>query len=86
MKQVGRKDLYHVVPDVNGNIFRCTNKQKRKKWVKTEKKMHLVKKSQISLEGCIPDNVCKIRDIFIQVFVVQWNHDDCLLKEAEGAQ
>lgn len=25
-----------------------------------------------------PDNICKVGDILIQVFVVQWGHDDIL--------
>lgn len=83
---VGREHLHHVVPDINSQVLSCATGPKREKNEDGHNvnmcDKNLVKKdSESSWQGHSPDNTGKVWNIFIQVFMVQWSHNDVLQEE-----
>lgn len=82
IEQVGWQNLHHVVPDVNGHIFSCAD-IKRNRSDQSRGNVQTTHKECAGEadRGLLPHNVCKVWDVLIQVFVVQWGHYDVLCEK-----
>lgn len=82
IEQVGRQNLHHVVPDVNGHVFGCADIE-RNRSDQSRRNVQTTRKERAGEAdgGLLPHNVCKVWDVLIQVFVVQWGHYDVLYEK-----
>lgn len=75
VEQIGGKDLHHVVPDVNSQVF-CGAGSRGAETRQVD--ADLIFKNKRWFKSFIPDNSGKVRDVLVQVFMVQRDHDDLL--------
>lgn len=81
IEQVGRQNLHHVVPDVNGHVFSCADIERNRSDQSRRNVQTTHKERAGEADSLLPHNVCKVWDVLIQVFVVQWGHYDVLYEK-----